>query len=418
MSLRKKLQPKKDDRARTESAFPGVFEAPSEAPPEPRKRKPLPQPPPRTGSWATPVKIDAEAKVQKSGTPFGFEAPNSSPVLVPDAPPARSGAVPTAPPSGLGAVPTAPPSRSGAVPTAPPKFAVPTTPAKFGAVPTAPPPKGAVPTTPAARGVPETPRRGIELGGPQAKAALAFLPMEAATKRHGGLPPPPPPLPSQRDSQVPSAPPPPLTVPRTPPRAEVKEAPQRFVAVKANSKALAPELKEIRSRSRSPNEKQNGRAHRSRSRKRVRISRETTSKDKGAVVKDSAYWKEKIASMYRTYNPERLSDMDKILGKYVGLEAELYEALCDKYNHKDKDKDESRKSAKDRRKESKSRSRERKSRSRGRKSRSRERPVGHPGPKMMPPGWGMPMPGPGWGPMPGQGMWMPPPGNWGGHGRR
>jgi hypothetical protein len=50
--------------------------------------------------------------------------------------------------------------------------------------------------------------------------------------------------------------------------------------------------------------------------------------------KDAAYWRNKIESMYRTYNPKRLDELDEVLKKYNGLEEELYESLSDKYNHK------------------------------------------------------------------------------------
>merc|ERR1712113_235278 len=42
-------------------------------------------------------------------------------------------------------------------------------------------------------------------------------------------------------------------------------------------------------------------------------------------------WRPKIEDMYRRYNPAKLKEIDALLAKYAGKEAELYHALCEKY---------------------------------------------------------------------------------------
>eukprot|EP00929_Paragymnodinium_shiwhaense_P015651 TRINITY_DN12374_c0_g1_i6.p1 TRINITY_DN12374_c0_g1~~TRINITY_DN12374_c0_g1_i6.p1 ORF type:complete len:544 (+),score=110.93 TRINITY_DN12374_c0_g1_i6:171-1802(+) len=50
-----------------------------------------------------------------------------------------------------------------------------------------------------------------------------------------------------------------------------------------------------------------------------------------ASASGSQSWRSRIGSMYERFNPQKLPELDDILAKYRGAEAELYEALRDKY---------------------------------------------------------------------------------------
>lgn len=45
-------------------------------------------------------------------------------------------------------------------------------------------------------------------------------------------------------------------------------------------------------------------------------------------------WRDLIEMMYRRFNPEKLAEMDRILEKYRGNEADLYAALLEKYDQR------------------------------------------------------------------------------------
>eukprot|EP00929_Paragymnodinium_shiwhaense_P015657 TRINITY_DN12374_c0_g3_i1.p1 TRINITY_DN12374_c0_g3~~TRINITY_DN12374_c0_g3_i1.p1 ORF type:complete len:337 (+),score=55.59 TRINITY_DN12374_c0_g3_i1:147-1157(+) len=55
----------------------------------------------------------------------------------------------------------------------------------------------------------------------------------------------------------------------------------------------------------------------------------------------SPSWRSLISSMYRRFNPDKLPELDDILAKYRGAEADLYQALCDKYVGPQDDEEES-----------------------------------------------------------------------------
>ena len=49
------------------------------------------------------------------------------------------------------------------------------------------------------------------------------------------------------------------------------------------------------------------------------------------------YWRHKFEGMYRKHNPQRVADVDRLVEKYIGLEAEMYEFMCNKYNYQEHD---------------------------------------------------------------------------------